>query len=230
MAEFLVGDVDETELIRHSNAIQDVQSVIPQLPLSHCSKGASFSISYCTGTALNPKQTLKIFQIFESNMKVHYEETWGWSRNDKMKELFHPSSRFLVVSNAKEPLAPAIDGAASTKFPIDQIDASEIIGYTIYRFDWDDEDEPEHPVLYIYELQIAASHHGHGIGRLLTSAVILIADTFRMWKVMLTCFKRNEAAMGFYLNCGFGIDCNSPSSFGHNDEEHEILSNRPSLK
>jgi len=224
--EFDDHDLDEVEQIRQANSILNIQEKLPDvLPLEYKKGGddadaTTFSLHYCSTVALNPKQTLQIFKIFETNMKEHYEATWGWNRNDKMKELFHPASRFIVASSA-----PATG--------IDQVDAATIVGFTIYRFDWDDEDEPEHPVVYCYELQVDASYRGFGLGRLFTSLIVAIADKLKMWKVMLTCFKRNTAAMEFYKHAGFGIDSNSPSLFGNVAEEefdYEILSNRPALK
>ena len=48
-----------------------------------------------------------------------------------------------------------------------------------------------------------------------------------MQKVLLTVFKNNKPAMGFYSKIGFGIDSNSPSACGYDDESYEILSNIP---
>lgn len=63
-----------------------------------------------------------------------------------------------------------------------------------------------------------------GLGRALMRLVVETARSTRMWKTMLTVFKRNQPAMNFYLNTGFKIDANSPSSCGHNSECYEILS------
>jgi len=213
---------DEVELVRAANSITNIQEQLPELPVVFSSlkdETQSFHLKYCT--KIDPKVTLKIFEIFENNMRVHYEETWGWNRNEKMKELFHPAARFIVVTNAKG--VERQDNSVA-------IDPSEIVAFTIYRFDWDDEDEPEHPVLYCYELQVLNSFQAHGLGRLLMSQLVTIAERLRMWKVMLTCFKRNEGAISFYRRCGFDIDSNSPSSFGNENEDYEILSNMPSLR
>jgi len=221
-----VQNLDEVELVRAATALQNIQEQLPELPVMFSSlkdETQSFHLKYCT--KLDPKVTLKIFEIFENNMRVHYEETWGWNRNEKMKELFHPAARFIVVTNAK-----GVETNLQYNSVDIPIDPSEIVAFTIYRFDWDDEDEPEHPVLYCYELQVLNSFQAHGLGRLLMSQLVTIAERLRMWKVMLTCFKRNEGAISFYRRCGFDIDSNSPSSFGNVDEDYEILSNRPTLR
>lgn len=220
-------DTDETEQIRLANSIANMREVLPALPAFYSAPSSSaasnFTISYCATSALTPKQTLKLFEIFESNMKVHYEATWGWNKNDRFKEIFDQASRFIIVSSnvaGGEDGADAIAGAASAR----DIDPAAIAGYCAYRFCWDDDDEPEHPVMYVYELQVHSAHQSLGIGRHLTEITVQIGRALRMWKVMLTCFKRNEQAMRFYMQSGFVIDANSPSAFGNTDEDYEILS------
>ena len=222
MADFSELEGEEVELLREVNRVQNLQEHLPELlPSTFDSEGRLFHLTYCTAAMLTPRLTLRMFQIFETNMKEHYEAiTWGWNRNEKMKELFHPASRFIIASkNSIED--PNLQLA---------IDPSDVVAFTIYRFDWDDDDEPEHPVLYCYELHVDATSQKLGLGRLLMSLLVAAADKLKMWKVMLTCFKRNEVAMNFYRQCGFLVDSNSPSSCGHSKEDYEILSNKPLLK
>ncbi len=42
---------------------------------------------------------------------------------------------------------------------------------------------------------------------------------------MLTCFKSNIDALGFYKKIGFDIDETSPSKFGDSTVDYEIMSN-----
>ena len=102
-----------------------------------------------SAVSLNPNQKNNIFNMLKSNMKELYEneKEWGWNDNDKSKELFSPRSKFLVVANSSEP--------------------DNIIAFTMFKFEFDDEEEPEHPVLFCYELQIDKSYHMQGIGRIL---------------------------------------------------------------
>jgi ribosomal protein S18 acetylase RimI-like enzyme len=89
----------------------------------------------------------------------------------------------------------------------------------------DDEDEPEYPVLYCYELQISHSYQGKGIGKHIMELLNQFQKSCQMKKVMLTCFKINSSAMNFYLKNGFYIDEYSPSKFGDIHCHYEILSN-----
>lgn len=80
-------------------------------------------------------------------------------------------------------------------------------------------------MLYVYELQVGASCRRLGLGEHLMKILELVALQFDMTKLMLTVFKNNHGAMGFYRSkLGYDIDENSPSKFGNADESYEILS------
>jgi ribosomal protein S18 acetylase RimI-like enzyme len=143
----------------------------------------------------------EIFEIFEQNMKHLYEQTWGWDREKRIAEIFGKDSRFLLVHSP----------------------SGELIGFTMFKFEWDDIDEPEYPVCYCYELQIKSTMRRNAIGKHLMNMLIKIGSHYRMWKVMLTCFKRNDSALNFYSSMGFQIDSNSPSNHGF-QTDYEILS------
>ena len=174
-------------------------------------KNGNLSIRSCSAGSLDPNQKNQIFNILKSNMQQLYdaEKSWGWNDNDKSKELFSSRSKFLVV--------------------IDNSKSNLIISFAMFKFEYDDEEEPEHPVLFCYEVQIDKSYQQQGIGRILMDNLLSISKQTNMWKVMLTCFKSNENALKFYSKIGFGIDSNSPSSHGHL-APYEILSDKPKLK
>lgn len=158
---------------------------------------------------LSSSQRKQLFSILENNVERYYSSSpWGWNEETKRKELFHTHAKFLVLEDANSTLA----------------------GFIMFRFEWDDEDEPEHPVLYVYELQIADSYRGLGLGRKLMEHMSVIQSHYQMWKIMLTSFKANQDAMSFYNKIGYGIDVNSPSRCGFEDECYEILSNHPNRK
>ena len=162
--------------------------------------------SYCNEMALSQTQRAQIFGMFETNMKAQYEQNWGWKEDKMRNEVFHPMSRYLCL------------------YPKDNED--ELAGYVIFRFEWDDDEEPEYPVLYCYQLMVSAEKQRHGLGRHLMSLLSTIGKKLRMEKVMLTVFNSNTESVEFYKRIGFAVDENSPSTCGF-PAEYEILSKVP---
>eukprot|EP00981_Chlorochromonas_danica_P006417 scaffold1389_cov251-Ochromonas_danica.AAC.15 len=159
---------------------------------------------------------MKISDLFMANMEEKYRDAgWKFDLIEKQKELFHPASRFLLLTQKNNDNDSESDN--------DRV----VVGYLIFRFTWDDEDEPEYPVLYVYELQVDSRFRRQGVGAYLLDYTVQLAAHFNMRKVMLTCLKNNPEAMSFYRKMGFGIDVNSPSRGGFMKEVYEILSDRP---
>ena len=103
-----------------------------------------------------------IYKIFEDNMKKLYEANWGWKEIEKKRELFNPDSRFICVYKALKSEDSDISDTSGLKVnPMD----CDLIAFVMFRFEWDDEDEPEHPVLFCYEIQVNSAHHKQQIGR-----------------------------------------------------------------
>ena len=211
---------------------------------------SSFDVRYLTADELDMADREQIFALFEFNMKAHYMATWGWNPVEKRNEIFHPMSRFLLVHPHEEAPQPVTqttekglsivhDVHATTAGTVATLEAAAvkpqisqrrtIVGYTVFRFEWDDEEEPEHPVLYCYELQVSKTVQGHGVGRQIMSLLVQIADKLKLWKVLLTCFTVNTRALKFYRDIGFDTDVNSPIAHGL-AADYEIMSNRPTLR
>ena len=98
-----------------------------------------------------------MLQILESNMKAIYEKTWGWNLQSKSNELFSNTSKFIICR---------------------EIGSNEIMGYCVYKFEWDDMDEPEFSVLFCYELQIDIKFARLGLGKMMMSMLIKIEQNF----------------------------------------------------
>ena len=156
---------------------------------------------------LKQQEKNKIWELLEKNVKDYYEATWGWDSDSKKKELFDPGAYFLIVTSRD----------------------NELVAFSMFKLCWDDEEEPEYPVLFCYEVQVDEKYQGQGIGKRLMDIEIQIANELNLWKTMLTCFKINTKAMGFYKKIGFDIDVNSPSTHGF-DADYEILSDKPKLR
>ena len=117
---------------------------------------------------LRTKDKKRIFQIFEKNMKHWYLKNWGWDEVEKKKELFHPNSRFLCVYASPRSEDITADGSGpSSSRSATKIDRKEeeLIAFVMFRFEWDDEDEPEHPVVFCYEIQVCEDYRGQSLGK-----------------------------------------------------------------
>ena len=208
---------DPVMLIRFANSIKDVLGVC-KLDTNFSSskqKEKKFDVRACTTDDLDSVDREELFALYETNMKDHYTANGGWKPAEKRNEIFDSLSRFLLVYSS-----PA---------PVDTTTRRRILAFSVYKMEWDDEDEPEFPVLYCYELQVCSSLQGHSIGEQLMNMLIVISDKLKMWKVMLTCFVSNPRALKFYRGLGFDTDCNSPIAHGF-PANYEILSNRPNLR
>lgn len=149
--------------------------------------------------------------LFQANMKEMYKQSsWGFNMEEKRQELSHMHARYLVVTRRKE------DNCTT-------IDQDQVLAFTHFRFEVDDDDEPTQEVLYLYEIQIDPMVQRNGLGRRIMHLIELIAKEMNMKKVMLTVFKHNESAMRFYERLDYTIDVTSPSQFGEN-ADYEILS------
>lgn len=210
----------------------------------------SFDVRYLTTDELSMADREQIFALFESNMKAHYLATWGWNPVEKRNEIFHPMARFLLVhphEDAAQSATQTTERESSSVLDVHADPAGTlavpeaaavnpptprrrtIVGYTVFRFEWDDEEEPEHPVLYCYELQVSKTVQGHGMGRQIMSLLVQVAEKLKLWKVLLTCFTVNAQALKFYRSIGFDTDVNSPIAHGL-PVDYEIMSNRPTLR
>lgn len=137
-------DLDESYQIKVANACRDIISEVG-LPRSIDGiPGMLLRVDCSAGSSLPFQQQEEVYSIAETNMKDIYNNFgWGWQPVEKRNEFFHPLSRVYIL--------------------VDQ-SSSQIIGFGIFRFEYDDEEEPEFIVLYIYELQIREPFQRMGYG------------------------------------------------------------------
>jgi hypothetical protein len=124
-----------------------------------------FNMVSKSAAGLSSSEKVVIYQLFEANMKSWYLKNWGLNVNEKKKELFHPDSRFICVYKSPIPgNTPSTESSASDVKFSDDASHGELVAFTMFRFEWDDEDEPEYPVLFCYEIQICETCRGQKIG------------------------------------------------------------------
>ena len=216
---------DPVMVLRLANSIKDLIGVakLDEEYVASKSGEERFQLKSMMASALSYEEKEEIYGLFEKNMAEYYSKTWGLKKDEKMNELFHPTSRVFALYCAGKDRGESGHNANSSTGPVTDSSASSLAAYTIFRFEWDDEEEPEYPVLYCYELQIQPGFQGRGLGRKLMEVLNETAKKLKMVKVMLTCFNINEAAMSFYKAIGFDLDLNSPTRCGF-PADYEILS------
>lgn len=148
--------------------------------------------------------------------------------DEKRQELTHDHARFLIatIDNNGDGDSSSIGNTdADAGIDIDTASSSskEIMAFAHFRFDLNDDDNPTQEVLYLYEIQIQPIAQKNGLGRRMMQIMEIIAMNMKMRKVMLTVFKSNKSAMGFYRRLKYDVDEISPSMFGE-EVDYEIMS------
>ncbi|KAI8444003.1 hypothetical protein BY996DRAFT_2979218 [Phakopsora pachyrhizi] len=107
-----------------------------------------------------------------------------YSEKSKMKELFHSSSKFILIT-----LKPMVDGTG------EEVEDDDLVGFLMWRFDFEDTliQNVKH-----YELQIESDYFGLGFGSRLIEILSLISCRVSIRKIMLTVQIINESALKFY--------------------------------
>ncbi|KAF8168034.1 acyl-CoA N-acyltransferase [Crassisporium funariophilum] len=154
-----------------------------------------YRVEVLHGDELQATQREAVWVIFEANMRELYQNSsFGWDPETKRKELFHNLSRFVLVQQDESP--------------------NPLVAFSMFRFEQEDEDD----VLYCYDIQVATTAQGAGIGKRLLNALAIIGKAFRMEMILLTVFKANVNALKFYTGIGFRTDVTSPDYVDNGEE------------
>lgn len=125
---------------------------------------------------------------------------WGWNGEVKRKELNEDAAWFLI---AKE---------KETEVPV---------AFSHFRFDMDHDDD----VLYCYEIQLEECVRRKGLGKFMMKVLELMMIKNDLLKIMLTVFKHNDIASGFFKNVlKYEIDETCPYDTVYEQFDYEILS------
>jgi ribosomal protein S18 acetylase RimI-like enzyme len=190
-----------------------ILDVVPTTAMTATAATTRLRVSYAPSTDVTEDQFQQCLQLFRQNMAKLYEgSSWGLDMKEKERELRHDRARYLLL------LVDDHDhdrqGERNKK----------VAAFVHFRFEYDDEEGPTCPVLYVYEIQIDGSYRRHGLGRKLMDLAEQIAHRQDMAKVVLTVFKSNGDAMAFYDKLGYTVDDTSPSKVGETAADYEILS------
>lgn len=120
-----------------ANKIEDLRPCIELEPYIVDDK--ELSVEFKRSEELTVELKASLVDLLETNMRQQYEESpAGWDRSEKEAEMFHSSSRHLVLSSG-----------------------DQLVAFSHFRFDLDYGAE----VVYCYEIQIHKHWRRKGIGR-----------------------------------------------------------------
>ncbi|CAN7978069.1 unnamed protein product [Ixodes persulcatus] len=187
-------------LVRTANQSKELLSEFPEL---QSFAAGDVLVTVTCERAVEASESLRqwALDLTRANMQSLYEAShWGWSENAKKKELGHRDAWYLVARDQ----------------------AGKPVGFVHFRFDMDF----DLAVLYCYELQLEPEVQRRGLGSFLMHALDVLAQRFRMCKLLLTVFVGNEGALAFYRGAlGYRTDCTSPG----NGADYLILSKPTSV-
>ena len=130
-----------------------------------------YRVLYKKTSDLSVEEREQIYSIFDVNMRDFYTKSpWGLDEAQKRDEIFHALTRFFIVYS----------------------DDNQIIAYADIRYESNDPDKPEFPVVYVYEFQIAPASQSIGLGIALLNVLKDFGARLEMKQLVLTCFKSNR--------------------------------------
>lgn len=151
---------------------------LASLQSAQLKNGGQVKLASVCVTALSDILKAETFQLLKTNMEAMYRQSSdGWAEKSKKKEMRENDMFYLLATDAG---------------------TGTLSGFATFKFDFED----GHEVIYCYELQIAEAQRQHGLGALLLNALRAIGQRAQMEKLMLTTFKFNKAAQGFFRHYG----------------------------
>lgn len=202
-----------------SNTPEKQQQNTPSTPLD--------IYSAATISATDLEACLDLIELTSSEAYTASSE--GWSRPKKRKEMKLPDMKYLIVRGETRPdPSTEPDQADEPKGTRDRDSGTaNVLGFLSFMVTYEDGKE----VIYCYEIHLAPTARGHGLGRMLMGRMEEIGRLVGVEKAMLTVFKSNENARRFYQKGGYVVDEYSPQprrlrNGTIKEFDYEILSKR----
>lgn len=155
----------------------------------------SFDVDYYAAASLSQHDFDACFNLIKTTSASDYKRsTMKWRPDHKKHEMRDPDMHYMIV---RRRLPQDADGRSD-----------HMEGFLSFMLDHDS--LPCVPVLYVYEIHLAESVRGLGLGAKLLGVSEELASRVGVDKVMLTCFLSNTNAAQFYQHHGYSQDAVSP--------------------
>ncbi|PVI00409.1 acyl-CoA N-acyltransferase [Periconia macrospinosa] len=166
---------------------------------------SDFTLEFCKGIDLPESDIEACYQIVHETSYADYAgSNVGWNRKSKMSELQDPNMFFVMVRANNDP-------DAKSPFTFSQKVKADILAFTSFKLDYDDPPYDHESVLYIFEVHVASSLRGYGLGKFFVLTAEDFARKVNIDKTMLTVFSSNEIALNLYTKMGYQKDRSSPT-------------------
>eukprot|EP00123_Amoebidium_parasiticum_P020962 comp59202_c0_seq1/m.47846 comp59202_c0_seq1/g.47846 ORF comp59202_c0_seq1/g.47846 comp59202_c0_seq1/m.47846 type:complete len:209 (-) comp59202_c0_seq1:255-881(-) len=194
---------DAKLLVKKAKQISDPLATHSEL--RKCGPDGVYHLQFLSASQADAATKAEVFALLETNMRTFYEQTpSGWDAAGKQTELWEESARYLLMRRE-----------------------GRLVGFVHFRYDLDDDGRL--PIIYCYELQLAAECRGLGLGRQLLRVLDILGVDAAMRKTVLTVQKVNKAALGFYQAQGFKLDDTDPGLCDPAEAHtvHYVIMSRP---
>lgn len=152
-----------------------------------------------SGASLTEDDLHACIDLVEATSGADYKaSSIGWHRSAKAEEMMDPKMIFLLLRENSNPVSSA------------RSRNNRIIGFISFMFTSDDPPHEDREVVYIYEIHLAESLRGQGLGSHLIRFAELVAQQCGISKIMLTVFTANTGAKALYERLGYSKDACSP--------------------
>lgn len=152
-----------------------------------------------SGASLTEDDLHACIDLVEATSGADYKaSSIGWHRSAKAEEMMDPKMILLLLRENSNPVSSA------------RSRNNRIIGFISFMFTSDDPPHEDREVVYIYEIHLAESLRGQGLGSHLIRFAELVAQQCGISKIMLTVFTANTGAKALYERLGYSKDACSP--------------------
>ncbi|CCT61095.1 predicted protein [Plenodomus lingam JN3] len=180
-----------------------------------------------SGASLTEDDLHACIDLVEATSGADYKaSSIGWHRSAKAEEMMDPKMILLLLRENSVRSNPHTKGPTGgdnvcplhapnfyyAQNPVSSARSrnNRIIGFISFMFTSDDPPHEDREVVYIYEIHLAESLRGQGLGSHLIRFAELVAQQCGISKIMLTVFTANTGAKALYERLGYSKDACSP--------------------
>lgn len=158
-----------------------------------------YSLQVRASTELSAGEFEACFGLVRETSGADYgASSVGWRSGEKKREMRLRDLRYVLLVRAQEREQEQGGGGENS--------GEKVCGFLSFMLTWEDGVE----VVYCYEIHLEECVRGKGVGGRLMGVLEEVGRRAGVQKAMLTVFRRNEGAVGFYEGLGYGVDEYSP--------------------